>query len=243
MSPTELPTAVASVIKAHSITCISPSQPEFEVLRQGYVPTSNLPSHIIRPQTADNVAKLVSAFAEAAIPFTVRSGGHDLQSRSTANGVVQLDLRLLATVQIASDRQTARIGGGASLRDVLGALEPAGLTAPVGNYGSVGYVGWSTYGGYGPYIGKFGLGTDGIVGARVVLPDGSLIDADERLLKCLRGGGPSNWGVVVELEIKVHEVQQVRGCGSVVSLQTAELTVGRYKRACFFTIQQMLRAQ
>jgi FAD/FMN-containing dehydrogenase len=186
---------------------------------------------------------LVSAFAEAAVPFTVRSGGHDLQNRSIANGVVQLDLRLLATVEVASNRQTARIGGGANFRDVLGALEPAGLTAPVGNYGSVGYVAWSTYGGYGPYIGKFGLGTDGIVGARVVLPDGSLIDADQRLLKCLRGGGPSNWGVVVELEIKVHELQQVGRCRSAISLPMAELTVLRYKRACFFTIQQTSRAQ
>lgn len=209
MASNDIPAALASLIAKHSVPSFTPSDPEFETLRQAYLPTSKLPSRIIRPETAEQVAEIVDALAAAAIPFTVRAGGHDLQSRSTASGAVQLDLRRMAAVSIAADRRTAWIGGGANLKDVLAALEPAGLTAPVGNYGSVGYVGWSTYGGYGPYSGDFGLGVDHIVGARVVLADGRLVDADERLLKGLRGGGPSNWGVVVELEIRVHETKQV----------------------------------
>lgn len=73
---------------------------------------------------------------------------------------------------------------------------------------TVGYTGWATLGGYGPFAANFGLGVDQIVGARVVNGNGELIDADQDMLKGIRGGG-GNLGVVVQLTIKVYPLQKV----------------------------------
>ena len=56
---------------------------------------------------------------------------------------------------------------------------------------------------------SFGLGIDQIVGARVVNYKGECVEAGEELLEALKGGG-GNFGVVVELTIKVYPLQEVR---------------------------------
>ena len=72
----------------------------------------------------------------------------------------------------------------------------------------MGYVGWATLGGYGPFSGMYGLGADQIEGARLVDARGELIDADEELLKGIRGGG-GIFGVIVELTVKVYPLKEV----------------------------------
>lgn len=73
---------------------------------------------------------------------------------------------------------------------------------------SVGYVGWATLGGYGPFSSSHGLGADQIVGAKVVDAKGELVEADEELLKGIRGGG-GIFGIIVELTIKVYPLKEV----------------------------------
>ncbi len=73
----------------------------------------------------------------------------------------------------------------------------------------MGYVGWATLGGYGPFSPNFGLGVDQIVAAKLVNHKGELIEADDELLKGLRGGG-GIFGVVVEMTIKVYPLKEVR---------------------------------
>lgn len=73
---------------------------------------------------------------------------------------------------------------------------------------SVGYVGWATLGGYGPFSGMYGLGADQIAGARLVDARGELVDANEELLKGIRGGG-GIFGVIVELTVKVYPLKEV----------------------------------
>jgi hypothetical protein len=117
-------------------------------------------------------------------------------------------LRVNYAIQVSADKKTARIGGGILFRNLLEGLGNHGLITPVGTIGTVGYVGWATLGGYGPYSASYGLGLDQIVGAKVVNADGRLVDADARMLKGIRGSG-GNYGVIVELTIKVYPVQEV----------------------------------
>lgn len=184
------------------------SSPEFECLRSTYLTLSYKPSAIARPQTADEVAAIVTHCASNDTPFVVRAGGHDAHGRSTMPDTLQIDMRNINYVHVAPDRSTARIGGGILQGKLVEELATHELMTATGTVGTVGFVGWATLGGYGPFSSSLGLGVDQIVGARIVNAEGTVVEADERLLEGLRGGGGS-LGVVVELTIKVYPAQEV----------------------------------
>lgn len=174
------------------------------------VPENTTPLAIARPQTAAQVAQLVRYAAQRGLPVTVRSGGHDSHRRSMASGALVLDIRALNSVRISEDRRRATIGGGVTTGALTAVLEPAGLATTYPAVASVGYVGWATTGGYGLMNGRYGLGVDQIVGARVVNARGEIVEADDELLSALRGGGAGSWGVVVEMDVRVYEADKVQ---------------------------------
>jgi hypothetical protein len=62
--------------------------------------------------------------------------------------------------------------------------------------------------GYGPFSSRYGLGVDNILGAKIVNWKGEILEADERLLKGIRGGGGA-FGIIVELRIKLYPLNTV----------------------------------
>lgn len=132
-----------------------------------------------------------------------------MSARSTVDGILQIDMRDVKSVNVSPDKTSARLGGGVLNGDLQAALEKEDLMTPTGTVGSVGYVGWATLGGYSFFTASLGMGVDQILGAKVVLASGELIDADEELLVGIRGAGPA-LGVIVEIEIKVYPKTEVR---------------------------------
>ena len=77
-------------------------------------------------------------------------------------------------------------------------------------------------GGHGPLVPKLGLGVDNLIGAQVVLADGSLVSVSEAgttingslvpeyqdLLWALRGGGGSTFGVVISYKLRSHAIPE-----------------------------------
>lgn len=61
-------------------------------------------------------------------------------------------------------------------------------------------------GGHGSYSAFYGMGTDQIVAARLVVADGRVINAetDEELMWAVRGAANGNLGVIVELRVKLY---------------------------------------
>ncbi|QLL05497.1 FAD-binding oxidoreductase [Mycobacterium vicinigordonae] len=170
----------------------------------------HVPAVIVRPQTAVEVADTVRVARRHELAISVRGGGHDFAGRAIRPGGLVIDLADMRGVEIRGD--TARVGGGAVADDLLGAAAVHGRCAAVGSVGSVGVVGLVLGGGYGPLIGVAGMGVDNLLSARVVLGDGSIVDTDtERELElfwALRGGG-GNFGVVVEIEVRLHPISEV----------------------------------
>jgi FAD/FMN-containing dehydrogenase len=195
-----------------SIHYIPPSSPDFDQLRAIYAHPELTPLAILRPTTESALAATVSFLASNKIDFTLRAGGHDMHGRSTKNNTVVIDLRLLNDVTIDPATSTATVAGGALIRDVVTALQPAGYITPIGSIASVGYVGWAMYGGYGTYSSRFGLGVDQIVAARVVTATGEIVTADagagSELLKAIRGGGGA-FGVLVQVTIRVYKLETI----------------------------------
>ncbi len=74
----------------------------------------------------------------------------------------------------------------------------------------MGFTGWTLGGGYGPISPSFGLGIDNMMGAEIVLADGTVCTASAQenpeLFWAIRGGG-GNFGVVTSLQIRLHEAR------------------------------------
>ncbi|KAF7327939.1 FAD-binding domain-containing protein [Mycena kentingensis (nom. inval.)] len=191
-----------------SITFAFPGSTEFDDSRRIF-DTSNtaVPLAVAQPKTAADVALLVKLATTAGVPFTLRVGGHDTLGRSVAADALLVDLRGLNSVAVDETALTATMGGGIIASELIAALEPKGLVACVGAAPWIGYVGFCTLGGYGPLTAIHGLGVDQILGATVVTADGSIVEADEQMLKGIRGAG-GNFGVIVELKIKVYKLDK-----------------------------------
>jgi FAD/FMN-containing dehydrogenase len=168
------------------------------------------PAVIVRPETTAEVAAALAAARRNGLPISVRGGGHDWAGRAIRDGAMVIDLGALRTVEIDGD--VARVGGGATADDLLGAAGDHGLSAAVGTVGSVGVVGLILGGGYSPLIGVVGLGVDNVLSAEVVLADGSVVTADREsepeLFWALRGGG-GNFGVVTHISLRLHPIRVV----------------------------------
>lgn len=170
------------------------------------------PAVVVRCISTADVQATVRAARDHDIPLSVRGGGHDFWGRAVRPDGVVLDLRDMHSVRLDGKRHQAIVGGGATSLDVVSAAERLGMTAVTGTAGAVGMVGLTLGGGYGPLIGRFGLAADNLLGADVVLADGSLVRADAEhhpdLLWALRGGG-GNFGVVTSMTIQLHPVASV----------------------------------
>jgi FAD binding domain-containing protein/berberine-like enzyme len=170
------------------------------------------PAVVVRCVTTADVQAGVRIAREHGVPVSVRGGGHDFWGRALRPGGLVLDLTGMRQVRVDADRRVATVGGGALSSDVVGAAERVGLTAVTGTAGSVGMVGITLGGGYGPLTGRFGLAADNLLGAEVVLADGSRVDTDAEhepdLFWALRGGG-GNFGVVTSARIRLHPVPTV----------------------------------
>ncbi|MFF1820305.1 FAD-binding oxidoreductase [Kribbella sp. NPDC058245] len=150
-----------------------------------------------------SVADVVAA-VKSGRRLVPRGGGHCFVDRTSAADVV-LDLSGLHTIAVAHDG-VATIGAGALLGQVYGELHNVGRALPAGCGPTVGIAGLTLGGGIGLVGRKYGLTCDRLVGAQVVLADGSVVecDADREpdLFWALRGAGGGQFGVVTEFRFK-----------------------------------------
>ena len=130
------------------IRYVNPSSPGYSELRHQYIlDTPAVPFGIARPQTAEDVARIVSYAVSEGIEISVRSGGHDLYGRAFAQDALAIDMRDIAFVDIDPAGTSATIGGGILAGSVATELAKRNLATAYGSVPSVGYVGWSTHGG------------------------------------------------------------------------------------------------
>jgi FAD/FMN-containing dehydrogenase len=104
-------------------------------------------------------------------------------------------------VSVSGGRAT--VGAGARLGELYDALQQHEVTIPAGCGPTVGIAGLTLGGGIGLLGRKYGLTCDRLVGARVVLADGRIVDCDAdrepELFWALRGAGGGHFGVVTSL--------------------------------------------
>ena len=182
-----------------------PGSPGYEEARRPAIPRYDHvePAAVARCRTdADVAAALAFARAEG-LAVAPRSGGHCFAGRSSTDGVV-IDVSPMGSLSF--DGEVATIGAGARLAKVYDALERDGRTLAAGCGPEVGIAGLTLGGGLGILGRLHGLTADALLAARVVLADGSVVEASEQsepeLFWALRGAGGGQFAVVTSLAIQ-----------------------------------------
>ncbi len=162
------------------------------------------PAAIVRCASVADVTRALAFVVDHDLTFAVRGGGHCFAGRSSTDGIL-LDLADLDRIVVDPDG-VATIGAGARLASTYAALHHAGRTLPAGCGATVGIAGLTLGGGIGLLGRAHGLTCDQLVGATVVLADGSVVDCDDArepdLFWGLRGAGGCQFGIVTELRFR-----------------------------------------
>jgi FAD/FMN-containing dehydrogenase len=163
--------------------------------------------------TADVVA-CVNFACEHDVPVSVRGGGHNYAGKAVCEGGLMLEFSLMKHMQVDAVHRSARAQTGLKLGEFDRETQKFGLATPLGVATTTGISGLTLGGGYGWLAGKYGLACDNVTWAEVVTADGRILECTESqnadLFWGLRGAG-ANFGVVTELQYKLHPVSTVLG--------------------------------
>jgi hypothetical protein len=192
-------------LSQHLIGPADPGYDDARAVHNGMI--DRHPALIIRCSSPDDVARAIAFGRDHGAPIAVRGGGHNGGGLGVVDDGIVIDLSGMADVVVDPGSGTVAVGGGATWADVDRATAEHGCVVPSGIISTTGVGGLTLGGGLGHLTRGFGLTIDNLVGADVVLADGSQIhtDATEHpdLFWGLRGGG-GNFGVVTSFHFRTH---------------------------------------
>src|ERR687898_1595867 len=175
---------------------VVPDSPEYE----GEIRVFNARFHECRPQAIvrcanpHDVAEAISFIQRNGLEHAARSGGHSFAGHSSTRGVV-IDVSPMRAVSV--DGEDVTVGAGARLGDVYDALAEYNLAIPAGTCPPVGIAGFTLGGGLGILGRKYGVLSDRLIRAEIVVAGGRILEADEHhhgdLFWALRGAGGGNF--------------------------------------------------
>lgn len=165
------------------------------------------PTVIVMCENKEQVSVLVCFTSTKGLTLRVRSGGHDHEGECTGTDVVLMDLSKMNKVEIRDGY--AAIEAGIIFKDLTTLLAKSEVMIPHGTCATVGIGGFTLGGGWGPWTRKHGMCCESVIGATVVLGDGSIVDVSQQmeydheksLLWALKGGGGFSYGIVTEFRI------------------------------------------
>jgi FAD/FMN-containing dehydrogenase len=170
------------------------------------------PAAIVYCADESDVVTAVKLAGEAGLQIAVRGGGHNGAGLGSVDDGLVIDLSELHDVEVDPAARTVRVQGGATLGQVDNAAHHYGLAVPGGIISTTGVGGLTLGGGIGHLTRGFGLTIDNLLGARVVLADGSIVEADGEhepdLFWAIRGGG-GNFGIVTSFLFRGNPVDIV----------------------------------
>jgi FAD binding domain/Berberine and berberine like len=189
---------------------IAPEDPSYDQARRvwnGRIDRN--PALIVSCRSTEDVVAAVNFGRDNDLLVAVRGGAHSTPGHSTCDGGIVIDLGPMKGVAVDPEARTAKVQGGAKWLDVDGATQEHGLAVTGGRVSDTGVGGLALGSGSGWLERIYGITAESLIGAEVVVADGSVVraGADENpdLLWGLRGGG-GNFGVVTEFEFRLHPV-------------------------------------
>jgi FAD/FMN-containing dehydrogenase len=206
-----LDTGLEELRRALAGDVLGPDDAEYEGARRCFnALIDRRPAAIVRCLGPQDIATAFEFARGHGLEVAVRGGGHNPAGHCVLDAGLVIDLSRMRTVEVDSDARVARAQGGSTWGDFDTATQAYGLVTPGGVVVSTGVAGLTFGGGIGHLTAQHGLTCDNLVGAEIVTPAGSVVEADAELLWGLRGGG-GNFGVATRLDFRLHPVEHVVG--------------------------------
>lgn len=173
-----------------------------------------MPDIVVRPNSIEEVAAIVKMAAQERIPVTGRAGGSTVYFNTvcTKNGIL-LDMNELKGVHsVDGGNNTVKVAAGTVWRDLERDLNRRELSvcsypssAPAATVG-----GWLAMMGYGIGSLKFGPLINQVIGARTVLPDGSIqnLTTASKVPVSWMAGSEGTLGIMTEIELRVRPLPE-----------------------------------
>ncbi|ETS86523.1 hypothetical protein PFICI_00351 [Pestalotiopsis fici W106-1] len=167
----------------------------------------------LQPANASEVSKALLILRDTGCQFAVKGGGHSRSPNDSKSvGGVTIDLGRIVDVAVATDENSARLGGGLNLRQAFKALEAYNISFAGGRVASVGLGGFTLGGGSSPFSPRHGWALDNVLEYEIVLANGTISAASETrnpdLYWALRGGS-NNFGIVTAFTFETFPQGQV----------------------------------
>ncbi|KAJ8121670.1 hypothetical protein ONZ43_g1934 [Nemania bipapillata] len=206
------------VLKSLDIPVLEPGQEEY----RRAIATSNLlfrfsrPDCVIRPKNAIQVQAIIKEARSRSIKVTIKGNGHSYAGHSTAFSGISLDLRGMKNRLLL---WMLDVSGG-DVYETLVSGKHDKFVVNGGRCPTVGVSGFILGGGLGPFSRSFGMGSDTLLEATLVTASGDLVtvkrtdDKDSKegkLFWAIRGAGGGNFGVLVQMKLKVQELSNRYG--------------------------------
>ncbi len=170
------------------------------------------PQLIARCADVADVVTAVNFARENGLRVAIRGGGHSGPGLGSVDDGLMIDMAMMRGVRVNPAKRTVRVGPGCTQGDVDHATHVYGLAVPAGIVSTTGIAGLTLGGGTGYLTRKYGLTTDNLLEADVMLADGSIVTASNSenpdLYWGLRGGG-GNFGIVTSFLFQAHPVGMV----------------------------------
>ncbi|KAK1244086.1 hypothetical protein MKX08_002224 [Trichoderma sp. CBMAI-0020] len=220
-----LSSRAGQLFKSLDVPVLEPGQAEYDRA----IATSNRlfrfsrPDCVVQPETAQHVQAIIREAASKNIDLTIKCNGHSYAGHSTAMKGVSLDLRRMRNVNLDMNSNIVTMDAGCQWGRVYETLingRHNGYIINGGRCPTVGVSGFILGGGLGPFTRSFGMGCDTLAEATVVTADGNLVTVKEtddrksregKLFWALQGAGGGNFGVVVQMKLKVQKLQNLEG--------------------------------
>jgi hypothetical protein len=204
---------------------LQPGDERYEAARKVYnAMIDRRPGAIARCADVADVIACVNFARENGTLLAIRGGGHNGGGLGTCDGGLVIDLSRMRGVRVDPSARTVRAEGGCTWGDVDHATHAFGLATPTGIISTTGVGGLTLGGGMGHLSRKYGLTIDNLLGADMVLADGSFVTASAEqnpdLFWAIRGGG-GNFGVVTSFLFRAHPVKMVHAGPTLWPLERA----------------------
>ncbi|KAH7077623.1 FAD/FMN-containing isoamyl alcohol oxidase-like protein MreA [Paraphoma chrysanthemicola] len=177
---------------------------------------TSFPQYVVNASTARDVQLAVNFARNNHIRLTIKNTGHDWYGRNTGGGALQVwvhrfkAFEYLPSFEFAQYKgQAARVGAALEQHEVYKHMGESNITLLAPGSSTVGaYGGFMQGGGFSYVTSTYGLMADQVLALEVVTADGRFIHADPLanadLFWAIRGGGPSNFGIVTSAIVKAY---------------------------------------